>query len=53
MPRVKGCPVQEGGGGGGISWKEGVEALNCLKHIGTGIHWPQREKNLIVYASEA
>ena len=32
MPRVEGCPVQEGGGGGGISWKEGVEALNCLKH---------------------
>ena len=29
MPIVEGCPVQEGGG---ISRKEGVEALNCLKH---------------------
>ena len=38
---------------GGVCWKEGVEASNCLKQLSTSICWPQREKYLIVFASEA
>ena len=37
----------------GVSRKEGVEASNCLKQLSTSICWPQREKYLIVFASEA
>ena len=40
-------------GGGGVCWKEGVEASNCLKQLSTSICWPQREKYLIVFTSEA
>ena len=51
MPRAKECPGRKGGGG--VCWKEGVEASNCLKQLSTSICWPQWEKYLIVFASEA
>ena len=44
----KGVSRKEGGGG-----LEGVEASNCLKQLSTSICWPQWEKYLIVFASEA
>ena len=50
------CPEQRSvqeGRGGGVCWKEGVEASNCLKQLSTSICWPQWEKYLIVFASEA